>query len=444
MTYSLAAHGSEWVMKSYNGHVYSNGQLVAAGAIKDRNGIVLSETKNGERIYNDDKKIRLSTLHAVGDKQGFISTGVQSVFKSELVGYNVLFGVYEVGRYGKGNDMNLTLDAEINKVAYEALGNYKGTIAVVNYKTGDIVCMVSTPSYDVNNIPKNIDDDSDKYEGVYINRFLTGLYTPGSTFKLVTSICAIENMGNDVLNRTHTCKEILDVDGIKEDNIVCNARHGELEFEDALAKSCNSYFGELAIDLGAEKLISTAEKLGFTSSVTVSDKIISPKGKFYLEDNDADTVVGWTGVGQGDTLVSPAEMLRLMCAIANGGKAVSFKLVDDFSNQAGKQLGITFSENETQLISSETAATMKKLMRNNVKEQYGDSKYKGLNLCAKSGTAQIDNVDEHNTAWFVGFMDDSEHPYAFIVVAEKGNSGSKTAGPMANKVLQAIVKQDDN
>ena len=86
---------------------------------------------------------------------------------------------------------------------------------------------------------------------------------------------------------------------------------------------------------------------------------------------------------------------------------------------------------------------MKNLMRNNVKTQYGDNKYKGLNLCAKSGTAQIDNVDAHNTAWFVGFMDDEENPYAFVVVAEKGNSGSQTAGPMANKVLQAIVKGTD-
>ena len=112
------------------------------------------------------------------------------------------------------------------------------------------------------------------------------------------------------------------------------------------------------------------------------------------------------------------------------------------TDAAGKKLGYKQKTEETQLLSSDVAAKMKDLMRNNVKKQYGDSKYKGLNLCAKSGTAQIDKVDEHNTAWFVGFMDDEEHPYAFVVVAEKGNSGSKTAGPMANKVLQAVVEQD--
>lgn len=443
LTASLISDGDVWVMKSYNSHVYSDGKLIAAGKIMDRDGVVLVETVDGERVYNDSRKTRLANLHAVGDMRSFISTGVQSAFEAELVGYSLLTGVYGIERYGQGNDVKLTIDSEINEIAYDALGDHKGTIAVVNYKTGEIICMVSTPTYDVNNVPSDI-LTSEKYEGVYINRFLSGLYTPGSTFKLVTSICAIENLGTDVLERSWDCNKILDVDGIKEDRIICHSYHGELTFRQALAKSCNSAFGELAIELGADKLKSTVEKLGLTSSVSVSGKITSERGRFFLDNKDPDTLVGWTGVGQGETLVNPASMLRLMCAIANDGKAVSFSIIDDFSNQAGKKLGITFKTDETQLLSSATAQTMKELMRNNVEQQYGDSNYKGLNLCAKSGTAEIDDKESHNTAWFVGFMDDEEHPYAFVVVAEHGNSGSGTAGPMANKVLQAIVKQDNH
>ena len=443
MTASLITEGDVWVMKNYNSHVFKDGKLIAAGRIMDRDGVVLVETVDGERVYNASKKTRMATLHAVGDMRSFIATGVQSAFEAELVGYDLLNGIYGIEKNGRGNDVKLTIDSGINEIAYDALGGRKGTIAVVNYKTGDIVCLVSAPTYDVNNVPSDI-LTSDKYEGVYINRFYSGLYTPGSTFKLVTSICAIENLGEDVLNRSWNCKKILDVDGVKEDDIICNARHGDVTFRQALAKSCNSAFGELAIELGADKLAATVEKLGLTSSVSISGKISSERGRFYLDNTDAATTVGWTGIGQGQTLVNPASMLRLMCAIANGGKAVSFNIVDDFSNQAGKKLGITFKSDETQLLSSETAHLMKELMRNNVKQQYGDSKYKGLNLCAKSGTAQIDNVESHNTAWFVGFMDDEEHPYAFVVVAERGNSGSGTAGPMANKVLQEIVKQDNN
>ncbi len=442
MTYSLVSHGSEWVMKPYNRHVFSDGQLIAAGKITDRDGKLLVETKDGERSYNESKKTRIATLHAVGDKRGFISTGVQSEFESELVGYNVLFGVYEIERYSRGNDMELTIDSEINELAYNALNGRKGTVAVANYKTGDIVCMVSAPSYDVEDVPADI-LTSEKYSGAYMNRFLTGLYTPGSTFKLVTAICAIENMGEEVLNRTWQCDRVLDVDGIKEDEIICNARHGKVTFEEALAKSCNSTFAQIAIELGPEKLRATVEKLGLNSSVTVSGKINSAKGRFYLEKGNADTIVGWTGVGQGETLLCPAAMMRLMFAIANDGKAVSLNLVNDLSNQAGKKLGISFKADETQLISSETAAIMKRLMRNNVTEQYGDSRYKGLSLCAKSGTAQIDEKEENNTALFVGFTDDADHPYAFIVIAEKGNSGSQTAGPVANKVLQEVFEQDN-
>lgn len=441
MTYSLVTNSEDWVMKPYNRHVYRDGQLVAAGAIKDRNGVVLSETKDGKRVYNEDKDVRMSTLHVVGDTRNFISTGVQSKFESELVGYNLFSGVYNINKNGGGNDIKLTIDSEINKVALKALGDKKGTIAVVNYKTGDIVSMVSTPTYDVNNVPKDI-NTAEEYEGVYINRFLRGLYTPGSTFKVVTSISALENIGDSIYKENFKCNRVFDVDGIKEDEIICNARHGSITFEEALAKSCNIAFSKIAIEIGPEKLAETVDKLGLTSSVSISNNIVTEKGRFYLKPNDADALVGWTGIGQGDTLVCPAAMLRLMCAIANDGKAVPFNIVDDFTNSAGKDLGFSPKKDETQLLSSEVASKMKKLMRNNVKKQYKDSKYKGLNLCAKSGTAQIDDIDEHNTAWFVGFMDDEEHPYAFVVVAEKGNSGSKTAGPMANKVLQAVVEQD--
>ena len=441
MGYSLVEEGDIWVMKYYNGHVYNDGKLIAAGSIMDRDGIVLVETKNGDRVYNDSVSTRKANLHVVGDMKGFISTGVQTAYESELVGYNVVSGVYGIESGKNGNDLKLTIDSELNKVAYNALEGRKGTIAVVNYKTGDIVCMVSAPTFDVNNVPRDLDTNS-VYEGAYINRFLTGLYTPGSTFKIVTTICALENIGNDIFNDNWTCRRILDVDGIKEDNIICNGYHGKVDFEKALAKSCNSAYGEVAIKLGADKLRATVEKLGLTSAVSVSGKISSTAGRFPLESNAPDTTVGWTGIGQGDTLINPASMLRLMCAIANDGKAVSFNIVDDFSNQAGKALGVSFKSDETQLISSETAATVKKMMRNNVVSEYGESRYPGLKMCAKSGTAEVDDVSAHNTALFTGFLDDEEHPYAFIVVAEKGQYGLNVAGAIANTVLQEVVEQD--
>lgn len=335
MTYSLLSDGDSWVMKPYNSHLYYNGELIGAGKITDRNGRSLAETNNGKREYNDSLTTRKATLHAVGDLQGFISTGVQNVYKAKLTGYNSLTGIYSVIKNGSGNDMQLTLDADACDVAYKALSNYKaGTVGVMNYKTGEILVMVSTPSYDPQNKPSDL-DDNEAYEGAYINRLLTGLYTPGSTFKIVTAICAIENI-SDIYDRTFRCTG--EYDPGSGTPIECNARHGKLTFEQALAKSCNSAFAQIAIELGPEKLADTAKELGLTSAVSVNGDITSSTGRFFLEKSDADDYVGWTGIGQGDTLVSPVAMLRLAGAIANDGKAVSINRLKALQQKQARRL----------------------------------------------------------------------------------------------------------
>lgn len=441
MTVSLVQNGDTWVMKRFNHHVYSNGELIGAGTIYDKDGDVLAETKDGDRIYSDSATTRKSTLHVVGDPKNFISTGVQSVYSARLTGYSLLFGVHNIQKYGKGNDLKLTIDRDICDDAYKALDGRKGTVGIVNYKTGEIVCSVSSPSYDVEDVPDNL-LTSERYEGVYINRLLGAHYVPGSTFKLVTAICAIENIP-DIYSREWVCNgEYQPESGVA---IKCNANHGKhINFKDALAKSCNSTFAQIAIELGQEKLATTAKELGIGSAVTVSGTIDSYAGHFDTTDKiklgvDA---LGWTGIGQGNTRIAPITMLRIVSAVANGGTAVSFNIVDSLANQAGKALDFTLPSNQLSMMNSDVAAKLKEMMRYNVTNHYGESRYKGLNLCAKSGTAQIDSNENHNIAWFVGFMDDSEHPYAFVVVIENGNSGSQTAGPVAKRVLTKLVETD--
>lgn len=441
MTVSLVQNGDTWVMKRFNHHVYSNGELIGAGTIYDKDGDVLAETKDGDRVYSDSATTRKSTLHVVGDPKNFISTGVQSVYSARLTGYSLLFGVHNIQKYGKGNDLKLTIDRDICDEAYKALDGRKGTVGIVNYKTGDIVCSVSSPSYDVEDVPDSL-LTSERYEGVYINRLLGAHYVPGSTFKLVTAICAIENIP-DIYSREWVCNgEYQPESGVA---IKCNANHGKhINFKDALAKSCNSAFAQIAIELGQEKLATTAKELGIGSVVTVSGTIDSYAGYFDATDKiklgvDA---LGWTGIGQGNTRIAPITMLRIVSAVANGGNAVSFNIVDSLANQAGKALDFTLPSNQLSMMNSDVAAKLKEMMRYNVTDHYGESKYKGLNLCAKSGTAQIDSDESHNIAWFVGFMDDSEHPYAFVVAIENGNSGSQTAGPVAKRVLTKLVETD--
>lgn len=434
---SFVNNGSEWAMKRYNKHLYSNGELIGAGTIYDSNEIPLAQTVDGKRIYAESKTTRKSTLHIVGDPKNFISSSVQATYDSRLTGYNLMFGVYSLKRYGKGNDLKLTVDSEICNTAYKALDGRKGTVGVVNYKTGDIICCVSSPSYDVNNPPYNLETSS-KYEGVYINRLLDAHYVPGSTFKIVTAICAIENMP-DVFDRKWDCNG--GYTPSKGVEIKCNSNHGSgVTFKEALAESCNAVFAQIAIELGDKKLSATAKELGIGTPVTISGEIKSYGGLFNI-DGVADDKLGWTGIGQGDTRIAPITMLRIVSAIANGGTAVSFNIVENLANQAGKALNITLPTNKIEMLDSQTAATIGDMLRNDVINGYGERNYKGLNLCAKSGTAQIDSNSDHDIAWFTGYMQDNDHPYAFVVVVENGGFGSRTAGPIANTVLQKVKEK---
>ena len=432
LMYSFIAHGGEWASNRINRHVFSNRQLTNAGTIYDRNMKVLAQTKNGERIFSDDYYTRVSTLHVVGDSQGYIATGLQTLYRPNLIGYNFVDGVYNSVKANDKSDIVLTIDAEVSKTAWQAMNGNKGTICAYNYKTGEVICMVSSPSYDPENKPSDIDTDTTgKYNGIYINRFLTGVFTPGSTFKVVTAICALDNIP-DVTSRTFTCTGKYK---IGNDYVTCNNRsgHGKLTFEEALNVSCNSVFAELAVELGNDKLTKTVRQLGFGSSVTVS-KAQTVKSTFDLS-NAAAIDRGWAGIGQYTTLVNPCQMLMLMGAIANNGQAMIPYVVDESSEIVDEKGKV----NKNISINESTLKTIRKMLRSNVVNYYGDSKFPGLEFCGKTGSAEVSNGKSH--AWFYGFSMRNDFPYAIVVCLENGGIGYNDAIPAANKVLQAIAAQ---
>lgn len=432
LIYGFVINGQTWSSNRANKHIYSGGELAAAGAIYDRNDKVLAQTVEGERIFNSDNEIRKATLHTVGDTAGFIAVGVHSAYKSTLSGYSFIDGVYRLKQNGVGNDIKLTIDAQACKTAFKALGKYKGTIGVYNYKTGEIVCMVSAPTYDPKNVPKDINEDGlDKYEGVYLNRFLSGVYTPGSIFKVITSACAIENLP-DIHTRTFNC------DGKYKTNsgdIICRDSHGKLKFEGALNISCNSAFAEIAILLGSERLSQTVSDFGFNNTLKVGG-VNTAKGSFNVDDA-TDCDLGWAGIGQFTTLVNPCRMMVIMGAIANNGNGVTPYFVESIITPNGTKK-VVGSSTVSIKINSGTAQELKELMRSNVKNYYGDSRFKNLQMCGKTGTAEVKNGDPHS--WFVGFSNRSDMPYAVVAVAENAGSGSGTAMNAANKVMQQILK----
>lgn len=432
LIYMFIANGSDWATKKANQHLYSEGSISAAGSIYDCNGEPLAQTIDGNRRYNELSSVRKATLHTVGDLNGFIATGVQYTYRHTLTGYDFVNGISSIVQYGKGNDIYLTIDAEVCKTAYNALNGRKGAVGVYNYKTGEIICMVSIPTYDPKNKPDDI-DTNEKYEGVYLNRVLSGLYTPGSTFKVITAAGAIENIP-DIYQRTFKCTgEYKTGDG----TVICNDVHGTVDFEKALNRSCNSAFAQIANELGAEKLTATAQELGFNIELDV-EGVASPAESIFNVSEAAKVDLGWAGIGQYTTLANPYHMMTVMGCIANSGSAVEPYVIDYIKTPKGYKDETQSEISEEISLSPEVADKLKSMLRSNVENYYGDKKFPGLEMCGKTGTAQIDDGEPHS--WFVGFSQNSETPYAIAVVVENGGTGLAAAGTVANKVMQAVCK----
>ncbi len=422
--------GGKWASFAANRHLYNSQGQLAVGRILDRDGDLLSwPDESGQRCYYNSETVRKATLHAVGDAQGKIGTGALVAFADLLSGYNPITGAYSLT--GTGNDLYLTLDARLNYIAYEALGGKKGAVGVYNYETGEILCMVSAPSYDPLN-PPVVQDGDERYDGVYLNRFLSGTFVPGSIFKTITLTAAIEKLPG-LFERSFTCTGSTQVgDG----TITCPHAHGEMDIYGAFANSCNGVFGQLAAELGEETLKSYVEQAGLTSRYSVNG-VRSAAGSFALT-GLSENELGWAGVGQGSDLVNPCAMMVWMGAIAGGGKAAVPRLILKTENGMGLPASLELTHHTGRLIDSTSAATLAQMMANNVKETYGAGRFPNMDICAKSGTGEVGGGKAPN-AWFAGFLRNEDAPYAFIVLVEEGGSGADAAGNVAAKVLDALV-----
>ena len=419
--------GNDWVAFPVNKHLYSNASL-KRGEIKDIKGLtLLKNEENGKKSYSKSRDTRTATLHIIGDKKGNIATSAQSKFAYLMSGYNKLNGTYSLG--SGGGTVTLTVDAAVCTEAYKALGGKKGTVAVCNYKTGDLLCCVSSPSFDPENPPKDINDE--KYEGVYLNRFISSSFVPGSIYKLVTTAALLEN-GFDWENFSYKCTGTAVYDGV---TVTCSKKHGKLDLGGALTVSCNCAFAELSQELGEIDMILYANKTHLNNTITVDD-MTTASGT--LNPMGGKGVLAWSGIGQAKDTVNPAAMLAFVSSIANGGEAKYPNLIDNVRSSIGVKLPGGYHRSGGSYMSRETAEILGEMMRNNVLDNYGEKRFKGMELCAKSGTAEVDGKKAHS--WFVGFSQRKDFPVAFVCLAENGGSGSKTSGDIASAVLKKCAE----
>ena len=425
-----ALYGGRWASFAANRHLYNGNGELSVGRVLDRDGDVLSWVdQGGQRTYYANATVRKATLHAVGDARGSIGTGALVAFAHKLSGYNLLTGAYSP--LGQGNDLYLTLDARYNYLAYEALNGRKGAVGVYNYKTGEVLCMVSAPAFVPLNPPDNLEEDP-QYEGAYINRFLSGTFPPGSVYKTVVLQAAVECLPG-LSQRTWTCTGSTTVgDGA----VTCPRAHGEQDIAAALANSCNGVFALLANELGGAVLTSYTEQAGLTGRYSVSG-LTTAAGSFPLT-GITENQLGWAGIGQHNDLINPCALMVYMGAIGNGGKAAVPKLVLKTENALGLSAGSARTVDTPRLIDPATAETLAALLANNVTQSYGEGRFPNMDLCAKSGTAEVGGGQAPH-AWFAGFLRGEDTPYAFVVLVENGGGGADVAGTVASRVLDALV-----
>ena len=396
----LADDGGAWA--SY----FSGG--TPGGTILDRNGVVLYSSDEDGYSFAEDWSTRVSCYHLLGDPNGNVRTGALRQFRDRLAGYSFVEGATS------GKTISLSVDSTLNVTAYSALAGRSGAVMLMDYTTGEVLCMVSSPGDD----PEN--PSSEPADGTYLNKCLSSSFTPGSVFKLVTLAAAIDNIP-DLFERSLWCEGEMIVDGAL---LTCTGNHGSQTIEQALANSCNCAFGTLALELGPELMAEYAEKLGMTASLQLDGMDVLP-GSFTK--GEAGSVgLAWSGVGQYEDLVCPYAMLRYVSAIANGGSVYEPTL-----------LGHGSLDRETELLSAETAQRIAEMMNYNVQNAYGSWVFPGLDVSAKTGTAEVGDGTSH--AWMTGFLNDPAHPYAFVVILEHAGGGLANAGPVANAVLQSAV-----
>ena len=423
--WEYVTQAESWVSFSGSPHLY-NSSNIGCGTITDRSGNLLLDISQG-RTYSDDANTRKSTLHWLGDKKGFISASTVSTYAASMVGYDRINGVYNAS--DEGGNARLTLSAKVQNAALEAMGNRKGTVGVYNYKTGEILCALTTPTYDPENVPDIANDTTGAYDGVYLNRFLQSAYVPGSIFKIVTLSAALDCVPG-IEDMTFPCRGKIEYG---TEAVTCEKAHGTQTLKQAFANSCNCAFAQIAEKVGKNNMVKyvkqfqVAQKLSFDGSTTAAGN--------YDISNTAPVSFAWSCIGQHSDLVNPARYMTFMGTIAGRGTAAEPYLMAKVTS-GGDTTYEAKTKKTDRLMSKVVADTVAEYMRNNVKTVYGDGNFGGLPVCAKSGTSQLGG-DQKSNAMFAGFVDSEQYPLAFIVVVENGGYGSHTCVPVISKVLSA-------
>ena len=416
--------------KNVRGKIYAASGEVLAETIQDQDG-------------NDVRSYPYKNLfsHIVG----YTYKGGSGV--EQLQNYNLMHSDISLsdkasydaaGERYPADDVYTTLDLALQQAASDALGDNRGAVIVTEVNTGNILCMVSKPDFDPNDIEAEWEQlGADTNSGTLVNRVTQGLYAPGSTFKIFD---AIELMDEDMAAANAFSYNCIGYDNnfTLEDGqpIHCYhwTAHGTVSLEKAFAKSCNCAFVNIGNSLNRDSFCTLLNNMMFGEALPYD--LPSGTSSYTLTADTTKEDVTQLSIGQGSTLMTPMHLNMITAAIANGGTVHKDQIVASVKTGTGSTLSETKPEDYRTVMTSEVAAKMREMMRDVIVEGTATKlSSRPYNPCGKTGSAEIVTGESTSHAWFTGFAPEENPEIAITVIVEGAGTGGVSAVPVVRSVL---------
>lgn len=446
LSYFEIRHGESIVESPYNKRNKDMENEILRGGIYDRSGAVIVDSKRQDdntqkRVYMEGYEQPYAPIVGYYSSQygmaGLERYGSKDLLDAGILNPFRLIADIVTKADRKGNNLVLTTDSGLQKAAYEGLGNYKGAVVAMDPKTGEVLAMVSKPTFN----PATIDKDWEKLskqdeQGPFINRAIQpGIYPPGSTFKIIVASWALENI-KDIENKKYTDNGTLKIGNYVLSNYK-NAAHGAINLNDALKVSSNVVFGQVGMELGADRLKSGAEAFGFNKNIDFELPVAV--SQFPSIDEGRKDSLAQSSIGQYEVMTTPLQMALAASAIANGGTMMKPYIVKSVTDPYGRTVRNTKPEVMAQPIKKETAQKVTAMMVNVVKSGTGkNARISGIDVAGKTGTAEVgEDVPSHS--WFVAFAPADDPKIAVSVIVENGENSSGRAMAIAKGIISKYL-----
>lgn len=447
-TYFQIVRSDEVVNNTYNKRQEVLAKRIVRGSILASDGEILAQTLvDAEGNETRDYPFGAVFAHVVGrfskGKTGIEEAENIRLLTSNINSFEVMYADL-LGQKSPGDNVVTTLNVSLQQVAYDALGKNKGAVVVLEPSTGKILAMVSKPSYDPNEIDRiwedliSEDENGTTSDSQLVNRATQGLYPPGSTFKLLTSL---EFMRENITYKDYH----YNCDGkIKYETMTIhcynNKAHGKEDLMNSFAKSCNTSFANIGEGFKLDSFFTLCESFLFNQPLPITME--SNPGSFTLQTGISGTAEAMqTAIGQGNTLITPLHNAMLAATVANGGIMMRPYVVDHIENAEGGTIKKYSSQAISKPMTSVESAYIGEMMRLVVTDGTG-KKLKDLDVKAAGKTGSADHGEgEAAHAWFIGYAPYENPEIAVSVIVESVGTGSDYAVPIAKKILEAYFKQ---